>query len=142
VFFGEYRHTVDDKGRIAVPVKFRVSLDGGAFVTRWIDGCGAVYPLADWEALMAKVKSLPLSDTKARSFQRWLSAGSYPLDLDRQGRFVVPALVRDWAALAGEVVVVGAQDHVELWEPDRWAAFSAAMSSPEVLAEYLQGLGI
>jgi MraZ protein len=142
VFFGEYRHSVDEKGRIAVPARFRTPLGDGAFVARWIDGCGAIYAPSDWEELMGKLQSLPLSDRNGRAFQRWLSASAYPLELDRQGRFVVPSAVREWAALAGDVVVVGAQSHIELWEPGRWADFSAGMSSPDVLAEHLQGLGI
>jgi MraZ protein len=142
VFTGEYRHTVDAKGRIAVPARFRVQLAGGAFVSRWIDACLAIFPRDAWDSLAARVASLPVTDASARTFSRFVFSGAFEVEVDRQGRVLVPANLRDWAELRGEAVVVGSRDHVELWSPDRWAAYSDAMNSPEVLAEHLQGLGI
>jgi MraZ protein len=142
VFTGEYRHSVDAKGRVAVPARFRTQLAGGAFVTRWIDACLAVFPRDAWDALAAKVAGLPVTDANARTFSRFVFSGAFEVDLDGQGRVLVPANLRDWADLATDVVVVGSRDHVELWSPVRWGEYSAAMNSPEVLAEHLQGLGI
>ena len=142
MFTGEYRHSVDAKGRVAVPARFRAQLAGGAFVSRWIDGCLAIFPRDAWDGLAAKVAGLPISDQGARTFSRFVFSGAFEVESDRQGRIVVPANLREWAGLETEAVVVGSRDHVELWEPGRWAAYSEAMTSPDVLAEHLQGLGI
>ena len=143
MFTGEYRHAVDEKGRVAVPAKFRGALSTGVRVCKWIDLCLALFPGDAWEQLATKVAALPaISDKDARSFQRYLFASAFEVELDRQGRVVVPAGLREWAHLDGEVTLVGSNDHVELWEPTRWASYSSAMDSPDVLAEHLQGLGI
>jgi MraZ protein len=142
VFTGEYRHTIDDKGRVAVPARFRGDLAGTAFVSRWIDGCLAIFPKAEWNVLADKVGALQLTDASARNFARFLFSGAVEVELDRQGRTVVPAYLREFAALDGEAVVVGARDHLELWQPQRWAAYSAGMNEPDVFAAHIQGLGI
>ena len=142
MFTGEYRHSLDAKGRVAVPSRFRADLRGGAFLSRWIDLCLGLFPRDAWDTLAGKVAALPVTDAGARTFSRFLFASAYEVELDGQGRVVVPAGLREWAGLDGDVVVVGARDHVELWAPARWAEYSADMTSPDVLAEHLQGLGI
>lgn len=144
MFTGEYRHTVDDKGRVAVPVRFRAELAGGALVSKWIDGCLAIHPRNAWDALAERTASLPVTDAGARTFQRFIFGAAFEVGLDRQGRLVVPAVLRDFAGLEGEapVVVVGSRDHLELWSSERWGAYSADMDQPDVLARHLQGLGI
>lgn len=142
MFTGEYRHTVDGKGRIAVPARFRSKLDGGAFVSRWIDGCLGLFPRDVFEELAVRVAAKPVTDAGARTFSRFVFSGAFEVELDGQGRVVVPPGLREWAGLEGETVVVGSRDHIELWEPRKWAAYSEAMTSPDVLAEHLQGLGI
>lgn len=142
MFTGEYRHTIDDKGRVAVPARFRADLAGPAFVSRWIDGCLAIFPRDEWNALAERVASLQLTDASARNFARFLFSGAIEVELDRQGRAVVPAYLREFAGLNGEAVVVGARDHLELWQPQRWAAYSAGMNEPDVFAAHIQGLGI
>ncbi len=142
MFTGEYRHSVDDKGRLAVPARFRAQLEGGAFVSRWIDSCLAIFPRGDWDALATKVAALPIADAGARTFSRFIFAGAFEVDLDRQGRLVIPAGLRAWAALEGDAVVVGARDHAEIWAPSRWDVYRAEMESPEALAAHLTGLGI
>lgn len=142
MFTGEYRHAIDAKGRVAVPARFRAQLERGAFVSRWIDGCLAIFPREAWDELATRVAGLPFSDAGARTFSRFVFSGAFEIELDRQGRAVLPASLRDFAGLQDEAVVVGSRDHVELWEPSRWATYSEAMSSPEVLASHLEGLGI
>jgi len=115
VFTGEYRHSVDDKGRIAVPAKFRVQLEGGAYVARWLDACLAIFPRSEWDQLADKVGSLPIGDANARTFSRTLFASAYEVEPDRQGRIVVPASLREAAGLTSDAVVVGARDHAEIW---------------------------
>jgi MraZ protein len=142
VFTGEYRHSVDEKGRVAIPARFRTDLASGAVVSKWIDGCLAVHPRAAWDDLAERAGRLPVTDAGARTFQRFLFGTAFEVTPDRQGRLVVPQVLRDFAALQEGVVVVGSRDHVELWSPERWAAYSASMDEPQVLAEHLQGLGI
>jgi MraZ protein len=142
VFTGEYHHAVDEKGRVAVPARFRAELAGGALVSKWIDGCLAITPRAAWDALAARAATLPVTDAGARTFQRFIFGTAFDADLDRQGRVIVPAVLRTFAGLEGEAVVVGARDHLELWSPTRWAEYSVRMDTPEVLAGHLQGLGI
>ena len=95
MFTGEYRHAIDDKGRVAVPVRFRASLAGGALVARWLDACLALFPTNAWEDLAAKVAALPLADAGARTFSRFIFSGAFEVELDRQGRFVVPGSLRE-----------------------------------------------
>jgi len=142
VFTGEYRHSVDEKGRIAVPVRFRAELAGGALVSKWIDGCLAIFPRPAWDALAERAASLPVTDAGARTFQRFLFGTAFEVELDRQGRLVIPAVLREFAEMEEETVVVGSRDHLELWSPARWSSYSAQMDAPEVLAGHLQGLGI
>ena len=99
VFTGEYRHTVDDKGRIAVPSKFRAQLDGGAVVSRWIDGCLAIHTSDRLGTLADKIAALPVTDASARLFGRSVFAGATEADLDRQGRVLLPAYLREGIGL-------------------------------------------
>ena len=142
MFTGEYRHGVDEKGRLAVPARFRLELQAGAFVSKWTDLCLAIFPKDAWDDVATKVGSLHLSDADGRAFQRYLFASAFEVELDRQGRLVIPSGLRGFAGLVGEVAVIGSRDHVELWEPSRWAEYSSAMDAPDVLAQHLQGLGI
>ena len=142
MFTGEYRHTVDEKGRLAVPARFRAELAQGAQVSKWIDGCAALFPKADWDVLAAQTAALPVTDQGSRTFQRFLFGAAFEITLDRQGRFVLPAVLREFAGLESEVVVIGARNRLEFWSPDNWRQYSTQMDQPEVLAEHLQGLGI
>jgi MraZ protein len=142
VFTGEYRHAVDDKGRIAVPSRFRAQLADGAVVSRWLDACLAIHTKTGWESLATKVASLPITDAGSRLFQRYVFAGAFEAELDRQGRVVVPAYLREWAALDGEAVIVGSRDHAEIWAPARWDDYARALEDPAALAQALDGLGI
>ena len=142
MFTGEYRHSVDEKGRLAVPARFRVQLAGGAYVSRWIDGCLAIFPRADLGRPSDKVAGLPVSDPGSRAFQRFLFGGAIEAELDRQGRVLVPVFLREWAELAGEAVIVGSRDHAEIWAPARWEDVRRELDDPARLAEHLTGLGI
>ena len=142
MFTGEYRHSVDDKGRIAVPAKFRTQLEDGAVISRWLDACLAIHTRTGWDLLATKVSGLPITDSASRLFQRYVFAGAFEADLDRQGRVVVPAYLREWAGLHGEAVVVGSRDHAEIWAPAKWDDYRTALESPDELAKALEGLGI
>jgi MraZ protein len=142
VFTGEYRHTVDDKGRIAVPAKFRVQLGAGAVVSRWLDACLAVHTQQGWDELAQKVAALPITDQAARRFQRLIFAGATEVELDRQGRILLPAFLRSHIDLGTEAVVVGSRDHAEIWVPATWSSYGQALDDPDELAQAFEGLGI
>ena len=142
MFTGEYRHTVDDKGRIAVPAKFRVQLGAGAVVSRWLDACLAIHTQAGWDDLATKVAALPITDPNARRFQRLIFAGAAEVELDRQGRVLLPGYLREHIDLGSEAVVVGSRDHAEIWVPATWATYAQGLEDPDELAEAFAGLGI
>jgi MraZ protein len=142
VFTGEYRHTVDDKGRLAVPARFRPQLANGAVVSRWIDGCLAIHDQAGWEALSARVAALPITEGAARLFQRQIFAGAFDAELDKQGRILIPGYLRDEAGVGSDAVVAGIRDHAEIWAPARWDDYRKAMTDPRTFADAIAGLGI
>jgi MraZ protein len=142
MFTGEYRHSVDAKGRIAIPVRFRTPLGEGAVLARWVDGCAAIFPRGSFEDLAEKVAKLPLSDERARAFSRFLFSGAFEVESDQQGRILLPAAIRDWSGVGSDAVIVGARDHVEVWEPGRWEKSQRAVNTADALASHLTGLGI
>jgi MraZ protein len=142
VFTGEYRHTVDDKGRIAVPAKFRAQLGAGAVVSRWLDACLAIHTQTGWDALATRVAALPITDPNARRFQRLIFAGAAEVELDRQGRVLVPSYLRDHIGLGSDAVVVGSRDHAEIWVPSTWATYAEGLDDTDELAQAFAGLGI
>ncbi len=142
MFTGEYRVAVDDKGRIAVPVQFRAEFAAGGLVSKWLDGCLALHPRAAWELVAARVDPLPFTDASARDLTRFLYGTAFEIELDKQGRMVVPAVLRAFAKLDDLAVMVGSRNHLELWSPPAWDDWSTRMDQPDVLAEHLQGLGI
>jgi MraZ protein len=141
---GEFRHALDDRGRVAVPIRFRPRLAQGATLARWLDGCLAVFPAETWDDLAARLQALPTTNAAARQFGRFMSSGALEVGLDRQGRLLVPGYLREYAGLdLGEVVVVGALNRLEIWSPTRWQPYRSQIEdSPEALAEHLADLGI
>ena len=142
MFTGEYRHTVDDKGRLAVPVKFRSRLDPGSMVSGWLDDCLAIHTKATWDELAAKIAALPFTDPTARLFSRFVFSHAVELEMDRQGRILLPAYLRESIGLGGDAVIVGSRDHAEIWAPDRWDVYRRALDDPGELARAFEGLGI
>ena len=143
VFTGEYRHTIDAKGRLAVPARFRAELAGAAYVCRWIDGPIGIFPRAAWEELAGQVGSLArIGDARARELARSIFSTAYDVELDGQGRVLLPAGLRELVGLGTDAVVIGLNDHVEVWPPERWATYSAALNDPAELAARMSGLGI
>ena len=141
---GEFRHTLDDRGRVAVPVRFRARLAEGATLARWLDSCLGLFPADEWNELAARLRALPLTNPNAREFARFMSSGAVEVELDRQGRLLVPGYLRDYAGITeGEVVVVGALNRLEIWAPAAWLPYRSKIEDqPEALAEHLADLGI
>jgi MraZ protein len=143
MFIGEYHITIDDKGRLAVPVKFRETLATGAVVTRGLDTSLFLLPLEEWGKLADKLASLPLGQANSRAFARLMLAGAMDARLDKQGRFIVPEYLRQYAGLKKDVVMVGVQNRLELWDKAAWAAYAKqAEEDANTIAEQLGSMGI
>jgi MraZ protein len=142
VFTGEYRHAIDGKGRVAVPARFRTQLAGEIVVAQWLDSCLAIFPGSAWETLATKISGLPMTDPSARLLQRRLFAGAMVTELDGQGRVLVPNNLRAWAGLQTEAMVLGLQDHAEIWAPDTWAGYRRELDDADAFARAIAGLGI
>ena len=120
MFLGEFRHTIDEKGRLTIPAKFRGQLAAGMVVTRGFDRNLMAYDLQGWEELAERVKSLPISDPSAREFRRRVFSGAIDLIPDRQGRVLLPPYLREFAGIDAEVVIAGMYNHLEIWNADDW----------------------
>ncbi|HET8629243.1 MAG TPA: division/cell wall cluster transcriptional repressor MraZ [Thermomicrobiales bacterium] len=125
MFLGRFSHSLDAKGRLAIPAKFRGELADGLVVTRGIDRCLSVYPLAAWQTLAERVSALSISDPDARQFRRMVFAEAVDEALDAQGRILVPPELRRYADIDREAVVVGMNTYLEIWNPSRWEGLSA-----------------
>ncbi|MFH1620934.1 MAG: division/cell wall cluster transcriptional repressor MraZ [Patescibacteria group bacterium] len=124
MFIGEFHHTLDDKGRLAIPVKFRAELCKGAVVTRGLDRSLFLYPTAEWEKLAVKIAALPLSQADTRAFARLMLAGAMDSELDKSGRINIPEYLREYASLSKAVVVTGLFDRLEIWDEKAWEEYS------------------
>ena len=120
MFLGRHAHTLDAKGRMAIPARFRDELAEGLVVTRGVDHCLAIYPMAAWTELAAKINALPVSDADARTFRRMVFAEAIDLVPDGQGRILVPAELRAYAEIDRDAVVIGVHSFIEVWSPERW----------------------
>lgn len=133
MFVGEYSHTIDDKGRLAMPAKMRRDLEDGAVVTRGVDNCLFVYPKNEWTKLAEKIAALPLGDPKARSFSRMMLAGAMEIEFDKLGRAVLPGYLREYAGLKGEIVIAGLFNRIEIWSKQTWDSYKLQHSLDEDL---------
>ncbi|MGI6685990.1 MAG: division/cell wall cluster transcriptional repressor MraZ [Bacillota bacterium] len=138
MFMGEYQHTIDPKGRLFIPVKFREDLGDNFVVTKGLDNCLFVYSKNEWQRLELKLKALPFTKADARAFTRFFFSGAMECELDKQGRILLPANLRDYAQLDKETVIIGVSSRVEIWSKDRWDRYNEqAASDYEELAEKL-----
>jgi MraZ protein len=143
MFFGEFEHSIDEKGRITVPAKFRGRLADGMVVTKGIDPCLWLYPADKWAELAAEVSVLPITDPKAREFRRQLFGGASDSVPDKQGRVNLPPYLREYANIDNQAVIVGLYDHCEIWNPDQWRTRQEqSHNDPEGRAEQFASLGI
>ena len=128
-FLGEFRHAVDAKGRLILPAEFREQIAGGGYVTKLADGCLAIYRPLEFRRKAEEMIEMARGGQIERHTVRTFSAASKPVKPDTQGRIAIPQALREYAALEREVVVVGVFNHMELWNPERWAAVDAAGSN-------------
>lgn len=139
MLIGEYRPSIDQKGRVSFPSKLREDLGESFIITKGLDNCLSVYRMEEWNKLVEKVSALPAA--KARYIQRFMFAGAVNVEPDKQGRVLIPQTLRDYANLTGgEVAVVGVSNHAEIWNAEKWDASNAEITS-EMVAEVMDELG-
>lgn len=122
MFIGEFSHTIDAKGRVAVPFRFRRGLGKGAVITRSTDTCLVIYPKEEWTTVAQKLSRLPMFDPKAKALSRFIFSGAVEVEFDRQGRALIPQYLRQWAGLKKQVVVTGIFNKIEIWDEVSWKA--------------------
>ncbi len=140
MFYGEYDHNIDRKGRLIIPAKFRKALTEQEakpfFLTRGLDGCLFAFPEAEWRLLEGRFKQIPFTKGEGRKFNRLFFSGATEVELDKLGRVLVPKMLKEYAGIKQAVVVVGVSSRIEIWAKDRWTAFyDEAQESFEEVAE-------
>ncbi|MSU75709.1 MAG: transcriptional regulator MraZ [Candidatus Magasanikbacteria bacterium] len=143
MFIGEYSHNLDDKGRLAIPVKFRALLKKGAVVTRGLDNCLFLYTKTEWEKLAEKLAALPISQANSRAFARLMLAGAMDVEVDKQGRAILPEYLRQFAGLKKNVVVAGLYSRLEIWDEEKWNTYKSQTEAESgSIAERMAELGV
>jgi len=143
MFIGEYSHNLDEKGRVAVPKKFRLDLKQGAVVTRGLDNCLFLYTKKEWQKLAEKLANLPFAPANTRAFARLMLAGAMDVDIDKQGRIILPDYLREFASLKKEIVVAGLYSRLELWNATKWNEYKKKTEAESnKIAEQMAELGV
>jgi len=143
MFIGEYHFTIDNKGRIAIPAKLRKELIKGGVLTRGLDNCLFLFTSQDWEQMAEKIKGLPLSQANSRAFSRLMLAGAMNVELDNQGRILIPEYLRKYSNLIKKVVLTGIYNRLEIWDERNWEIYKQKTEKESGdIAEKLGDLGI
>lgn len=143
MFIGEYSHTIDDKGRVAVPAKFRTKLQSGAVVTRGLDSCLFLFSADEWAKLAEKIANSPINKANTRAFGRFMLAGAMEAEFDRQGRILLPEYLRVHANLKKDVTIAGLYSRIEIWDTIAWRQYSKVTDKNSAkIAEELGELGM
>ncbi len=143
MFMGEYQHTIDPKGRVSVPAKFREALGENFVVTKGLDKCLFAYPKAEWKGLEQSLRQLSFTKSDSRAFARLLFSGAAEVEIDKQGRILLPGSLREHGELTKEVMIIGVGARVEIWSKDAWLNYNETTSAQyEEIAEKLADFGI
>lgn len=143
MFIGEYSHNLDEKGRVAVPKKFRLDLKQGAIVTRGLDNCLFLYTKKEWQKLAEKLANLPFAQANTRAFARLMLAGAMDMTIDKQGRIILPDYLRQYAGLKKEITVAGLYSRLELWDAAKWNEYKKKTEAKSnKIAEQMSELGV
>lgn len=138
VFIGEFHHALDAKSRLIVPAKFRTELGKNFVMTRGLEGCLFVFPEENWKVIAEKISALPLMKKDARKFSRMFLSGATEVEVDKSGRFVIPAVLSEYADLQKDCAIIGVQNRLEVWSKDRWTDFcNTSIDEYEEIAEEL-----
>ncbi len=141
LFMSEYNHTIDPKGRLIIPSKFRDKLGDVFVVSKGMDGCLFVYANDDWDEFQKKLTSLPLINKDARKFARFFLAGAAEVEVDKQGRILLPATLREFAGLTKDVVLVGVGSRIEIWSKENWENANED-TDLDAITSTMEGLGL
>ena len=141
MFMGEYNHTIDTKGRLIIPSKFREVLGEEFVVTKGLDGCLFVFDNSEWSAFENKLKTLPITNKDARKFVRFFLAGAASVEVDKQGRILIPASLKEHAALEKDVVLIGVGSRMEIWSKERYEG-TVTYDDMEEIAMHMSELGL
>jgi MraZ protein len=128
MLLGEFELRLDHKGRLAIPARFREAFQGGLVLSRGFDRCLIAYTVSEWQKIAEKLAALPLTQLNTRRISRFTFSGAFALELDRQGRVIVPLTLRQYAEIKDEVVVIGAYSHLQVWAKGLWIAEKEFMS--------------
>ena len=142
MFIGEYQHALDSKNRMIVPSKLREELGNKFVITKGLDGCLYAYPQDEWKNLEEKMKNLPLTNRDARSFVRFFFAGACEIEMDKQGRGLIPQNLKEYAGIEKEIVSIGVLTRVEIWSKEKWQEYNDSNVDFESIAEKMSDLGI
>jgi len=143
MLIGQYKHTIDNKKRLALPVKFRGELGVKVIVTKGVENCLVVYTEKEWEIMSQKLGNLPISQGEARSFARHLLASAMEIELDKLGRILIPDYLKEYSDLKKNVVVCGLSNRLEIWDEQKWENYSKkAEKGVEEIVSKLEPLGI
>lgn len=143
MFIGEYVHAIDPKGRVSIPSKFREDLGERFFLTKGLDQCLFVFPEQEWRRFEDKLKALPLTNKNARAFVRMFFSGASECTFDKQGRILIPQVLRDHCSLTDNAVVIGVGERIEIWSEASWEAYNQPDNlSYDDIAEQMAELGI
>lgn len=143
MFIGEYQHTLDTKGRIIIPSKFRESLGDSFVITKGLDTCLFVYSMEEWNIIQDKLKALPLTNKDARAFVRFFFSGANESSLDKQGRVLLPSNLREHSKLDKDIVLIGVATRIEIWDKREWEAYNNDENlTYDMIAEKMAELGI
>ncbi len=143
MFIGEYSHSIDPKKRLAVPSKFRSELKNKVVVTRGLDKCLFIYPMEVWSELANKLGTLPVGESGTRSFIRLMLAGAVDVEVDKQGRVLIPDYLKEYAGLNRNVIIAGIYNRLEIWDEKKWKIYKkSAEKNTDEIAEQLGKLGV
>lgn len=142
MFIGEYQHALDSKNRIIVPSKFREGLENSFVITKGLDGCLYAYPMDEWKKLEEKLKSLPLTNKDARAFVRFFFSGAAEIEIDKQGRALIPQNLLEYAGIVREIVSIGVSTRIELWSKEKWIDYNDQNIDFDEIAGKMSELGI
>lgn len=142
MFIGEYQHALDNKNRMIVPSKLREELGNKFVITKGLDGCLYAYPLSEWKILEEKLKTLPLTNKDARAFVRFFFAGACEVEMDKQGRGLIPQNLKEYAGIEKDIVSIGVLAKVEIWSKEKWDNYNDSNLDFDSIAEKMSELGI
>ena len=143
MFLGEYSHSLDPKGRLTIPARFRTELESGLVIARGQETCLTVYPQAVWQEMSENLARLPRTHGTVRSYSRLMFSGAHEATLDKMGRVLIPAFLREYAGIDQQATVVGVNTVLEIWNPEAWqATYENECEERETITAAIADMGV